>query len=157
MNPQTRICFLIADGEHARLVTSDANHVLRTSLSFDSATAHKASHDLGSDSPGRSFESGGPTRHAMATKHDPHQLEKMKFARFVAAEAGKAASEGQFDHLVLAAPAHVLREIEAALDTRTEAMVAGKLLKDLVKVPDHELWPHLHEWVSSPRRAPTAL
>ena len=55
-------------------------------------------------------------RHSIAPKHDPHQLEKAKFAHFVAGEASKVAAEGMFDALVLVAPAHCLREIEDGLD-----------------------------------------
>lgn len=146
------LCFLIADGEHARFVQADADNVLRTLRSFNSATAHLASHDLGSDRPGRSFESATPGSHGVAPRHDPHQLEKTKFAHFVAGEAGNAAGEGAFDALVLVAPAHCLQSIEDALDARTAAMVTGRLAKDLVKTPDHELSPHLREWVPAPQR-----
>ena len=31
-------------------------------------------------------------------------------------------------------------------------MVAGRLAKDLVKTPDHELFPHLREWIGAPWR-----
>jgi len=147
------LCFLIADGEHARFVAADADNVLRTVRSFDSASAHLASHDLGSDRPGRDYESATTGSHGVAPRHDPHQLEKTKFAHFVAGEAGVVAGEGGFDRLVLVAPAHCLNDIEAALDARTAAMVTGRLAKDLVKTPDHELSPHLREWVGAPRRA----
>ncbi|HVC60875.1 MAG TPA: host attachment protein [Acetobacteraceae bacterium] len=147
------LCFLVADGEHARFVGADADNVLRTTRGFDSASAHLASHDLGSDRPGRSFESATPASHGVAPRHDPHRLEATKFAHFVAGEAGNAAGEGAFDRLVLVAPAHCLREIEDALDARTTAMVTGRLAKDLVKTPDHELSPHLREWIGAPRRA----
>lgn len=153
MTSNRRLCFLIADSEHARFVEADADNVLRTSRSFDSASAHLASRDLGSDRPGRSFESANPARHGLAPRHDPHQLEKTKFAHFVADETSAAVGEGIFDRLVLVAPAHCLREIEDALDGRTAAMVTGRLVKDLVKTPDHELSPHLREWIGAPQRA----
>lgn len=147
------LCFLIADGEHARFVEAAADNVLRASRSFDSASAHLASHDIGSDRPGRSFESATPGRHSLAPRHDLHELDKTRFAQFVAGEADIAAGEGAFDRLVLVAPAHCLREIEDALDARTAALVVGRLAKDLVKTPDHELSPHLREWVGAPQRA----
>lgn len=153
MTTNRGLCFLIADGEHARFVEADAYNVLRTSRSFDSASAHLASHDIGSDRPGRSFESATQGSHGIAPRHDPHQLEKAKFAHFVADETGIAAGEGVFDRLVLVAPTHCLHEIEDALDARTAAMVTGRLAKDLVKTPDHELSPHLREWVDAPQRA----
>jgi hypothetical protein len=32
------------------------------------------------------------------------------------------------------------------------AQLIGMLEKDLVKTPDHELWPHLREWISQTHR-----
>jgi protein required for attachment to host cells len=49
--------------------------------------------------------------------------------------------------VVLVAPAHTLNEIRNELDATTAAKLIGSLQKDLIKVPDHELAPHLHEWV----------
>ena len=49
---------VIADGEHVRFVQPDVDNVLRTIGSLDSASAHLRSRDIGSDRPGRSFESG---------------------------------------------------------------------------------------------------
>ena len=44
-------------------------------------------------------------------------------------------------------------ELREALDAATQAKLVGTLEKDLVKTPDHELWPHVREWVSPARRA----
>ena len=146
------LCFLIADGEHARFVVADADNVLRTVRSFDSASAHLASHDLGSDRPGRDYESATTGSHGEVPRHDPHQLEKTKFAYFVADELGVTAREGAFDRLVLVAPTHCLNDIAGALDAHTATMVIGRLAKDLIRTPDHELSPHLRAWVLSPHR-----
>lgn len=147
------LCFLIADGEHVRFVEADDYNVLRTSRSFDSVSAHLLSRDLGSDRPGRDYESAMPSHHGEEPRHDPHRLEMTKFAHFVAAELGKDVASGAIDRLVLVAPARCLNDIEAALDARTAARVTGKLAKDLVKTPDHDLSPHLREWIEAPQRA----
>jgi protein required for attachment to host cells len=143
----------IADGEHARFVSADANNALHTQHSLDSISAHQESRDLGTDRPGRSFESGTTGRHAFTPRHDPHELEKAKFAHLVARQLEADAGEGKFDDLVLVAPAHVLAEIRDALDVETAARVVGTLAKDLTKVPDHELWPHVREWFPPTHRA----
>ena len=46
--------FVLADHEHARLVRPAENHALHTAWRLDSAKAHQASRDLGTDKPGRS-------------------------------------------------------------------------------------------------------
>jgi hypothetical protein len=45
--------------------------------------------------------------------------------------------------LVLVAPAHTLNVIRDGLDSTAAAWVVGTLAKDVVKSPDHELWPDL--------------
>ena len=152
MTENMRLCILIADGEHARLLRPDGDNVLHVANNFDSATAHLMAHELVSDRPGRVFESARPGSHGIAPRHDPHQLKKEQFAQLIARQLCHAAASEAFDRLVLVAPAHVLNDIEAALDEPTAAKVVGRLAKDLVKVPNHALSRHLHEWVAAPHR-----
>lgn len=152
MTENMRLCILIADGEHARLLRPDEDNVLHVANSFDSATAHLMSHELVSDRPGRDFESARPGSHGVVPRHDPHVMQKVKFAHFIADQLNHAAAQEAFDRLVLVAPARVLSEIDDALDLTTTAKVVGRLAKDLVKVPNHALSPHLHDWVAAPHR-----
>jgi protein required for attachment to host cells len=143
---------VVADGEHARFVQPDADNVLRTVSALDSASAHLRSRDIGTDRPGRSFESSGVSHHAVGQRHDLHTLEKERFARLVGGEVNGAAARDEFDELLLVAPAHALAELRESLDAAAAAKLVGTLEKDLVKTPDHELWPHVREWVSPARR-----
>jgi protein required for attachment to host cells len=143
---------VIADGEHARFVQPDADNTLRTFGSLDSASAHLRSRDIGSDRPGRAFESGAVARHAIGPRHDPHAMEQEKFVRLVGEQVNAASGRDEFDELLLVAPPRALNELREALDTATQAKLVGTLEKDLVKTPDHELWPHVREWVSPARR-----
>src|SRR5213594_4365661 len=85
------------------------------------------------------------TSHAITPKHDLHEMEKQKFAHQVAHEINRASAQGAFEQVVLVAPAHTLKEIRDKLDTTTAAKLVGTLQKDLIRVPDHELAPHLDE------------
>jgi protein required for attachment to host cells len=143
---------VVVDGEHVRFVEPDADNVLRTISSLDSASAHLHSRDIGTDQPGRSFESGGQSRHAIGPRHDLHTLEKERFVHLVAEQLDAAAKRDEFDELLLVAPSRALHQLREALSPATRARLVGELEKDLVKTPDHELWPHLREWVSQPRR-----
>jgi len=146
-------CFVIADGGHARFVYPAADNALRTHDSFDSTHLHDKSMDLGSDRPGRSFESGSVTRHAIAPRHDPHEMAKTRFEQFVASKVCEASGTGAFNELILVAPAEVLQTLKDGLNEPTAAKLIGTLAKDLTKVPDHELYPHLKEWVRPTHRA----
>ena len=143
---------IIADGEHARFVQPDADNTLRTVSSLDSASAHQRSRDIGTDRPGRAFESGTTARHAVGPRHDLHAMEQERFVRLVGEQINAASGRDEFDELLLVAPPRVLHELREALDAVTRTKLVGTLEKDLVKTPDHELWPLVREWVSLARR-----
>jgi protein required for attachment to host cells len=138
---------VIADGEHVRFVRPAGDNALHSDATVDSPLMHQQSADLGSDRPGASLHTGSSAHHALAPRHDPHVLEKEKFAHSIARRLNAEAAAGAFDKLVLVAPPHVLSAIRGALDTTTEAKVIATLPKDLVKTPDSELWPHVRAWV----------
>lgn len=146
----TKTWILLADGEHARVVVPTEHRHFRTITSLDSATAHQRSADLGTDRPGRSFESANPTRHAIEPKTDPHRAAKEEFAHYLAERMNEAAAEGQYDRLVLVAPAHALHDLRAALDGLAASRLDGTLGKDIVKVPDGELASHLEAFWTPP-------
>jgi protein required for attachment to host cells len=131
--------FLLADGEHCRIVARGADGAFRTELEIDSATAHQRSFGLGADRPGRSYESVGMARHAIAPRHDSHKLAEAEFLRFLASEVSTAAGQGAYDRLVLVAPVRHLPILRAALGHAARAALCGEVSKDLLKVPDHEL------------------
>ena len=143
---------IIVDGEHARFVQADADNTLRTVSSLDSASAHQRSRDIGTDRPGRAFESGTTARHAVGPRHDLHAMEQERFVRLVGEQINAASGRDEFDELLLVAPPRALHELREALDAVTRTKLVGTLEKDLVKTPDHELWPLVREWVSLARR-----
>ena len=80
-------------------------------------------------------------------------MEKKKFVHLIGEQINAASGRSEFDELLLVAPPRALSELRAALDAATRAKLVGTLEKDLVKTPDHELSPHVREWVSPARRA----
>ncbi len=145
----------IVDGEHTRFVQPDADGELRTVGSIDSASAHLRSRDIGTDRPGRSFESSASAHHAVGQRHDLHAMAKEQFVEAVAEQLNAACARGEFSELVLVAPPRALRALHDALDAATRARLTGTLEKNLMKIPDHQLSLHLRDWVSPARRAGT--
>ena len=84
--------------------------------------------------------------HAETPRHDPHDLEKLKFARLVADQLTAAVAGKATEGVVIAAPAHSSDAIRAHLPADVAAKIVGTVHKDLVKTPDHELQPHVREW-----------
>jgi protein required for attachment to host cells len=148
--PRSRdLLIVVADGEHVRFVRPAGDNALHSEAVAASPSVHQQSADLGSDHPGASVHTGSTAHHALAPRHDPHAMEKDKFAHSIARQL----NGGTFAELVVVAPPHVLSAIRGALDTATEAKVIGTLAKDLVKTPDDELWPHVSAWVRPVHRS----
>jgi protein required for attachment to host cells len=149
-----KVWIVLADGEHVRVVTpSDAHGQFTTAASFDSAFAHRRSQDLGTDRPGRSFESANSARHAITPRQDPHKAAKHDFILEVAKQVDTHAEANDFDQLVLVAPGHALHDLRKALGANATARIVGSLVKDLTKTRDHELTSHLAEWWLRPTAA----
>ena len=79
-------------------------------------------------------------------------MERERFVRLVGKQINAASGCDEFDELLLVAPPRAMHELREALDAATHAKLVGALENDLVKTPDHELWPHVREWVSPARR-----
>lgn len=146
MQKHPTLWIVVADGEHARFVLPAPRRAFHTMRVLESTSAHMQSSDLGADRPTRSFESATSTHHAITPKHDLHKMEKQRFARQVGKEINRVSAQRVFDQLVLVAAAHTLNGIRDELDSTTAARLVGTLQRDLTKVPDHELAPHLDAW-----------
>ena len=147
------LLFVIADGEYVRFVRPADDNSLHGAAIVESFSAHKRSANLGSDQSDATCHVGSSAHHAVSPRHDMHVLEKDKFAATVAQWLNAAAATEGFDELVIVAPPHTLAAIRENLNTATNASIVGTLPKDLVKVPDHELWPHLRWWIRPTHRA----
>lgn len=156
--PQSRkLLIVVADGEHVRFIRPGPDNALHSDEAIDSISAHKRSQELGADHPGASYHTGSSAHHAEAPRHDLHATEKDKFARLVGAQLNLAAQRDEFSDLVIVAPAHTLAAVRAELNGATESRIVGTLQKDLVKIPDDELQPHLTAWVRPVHRPPTEI
>lgn len=138
---------VIADGEHARFINLSATGDLQTITEMKSDWAHRRSSDIDSDHPGAAFHSGSTAHHAVAPRHDPHELEMAAFARQVGDEINRRATENKFSELLIVALPRTLDVIVSELGPDALRLLQGTLRKDLVKVPDHLLGPHLRTWV----------
>jgi protein required for attachment to host cells len=149
MESNRAIWIVIADGEHARLATRTPAGGFRSHRVLDSPAAHMHSAELGDDRPATTFDSGSGRRQSVTPKQDLHEREKRHFAEQVAEELNRESARGTFGRFVLIAPARVASLIRARLHASTKDKLVGTLLKDLVRVPDHELIDHLDRWARS--------
>jgi protein required for attachment to host cells len=119
---------LVADGAHARLIshTSDTDDVV-WQLASDDAT--KRTEELGSDRPGRAFDSTGQGRHAMEPRTPAHRAAQMAFAHTVAAAVKNSLAGTAFRKFVLVAPPRTLGDLRRELDEDSD-IVTAEVAKD---------------------------
>jgi protein required for attachment to host cells len=141
---QIRTWVLIADAARARVFETRGKGTGLTVVPDMSLDAELApSHELGTDRPGRSFDSVGSGRHAMESPSDLHREQKRQFARRIADALNERLAAKAFDRLVLAAPPVTMGDLRAVLPDKVKVAVTAEVVADLTNTPASELPAHL--------------
>lgn len=145
-----RTWILVADGGRAHVLERlGAAHQLAAvdDMVFEAELPRTS--ELGSDRPGRSFQSNGAKRHAHTARRDLHDALEDAFVQRLVATLAAAQTAARFDQLVLIAPPRALGVLRQQLTNALRAVVRGEIDKDLTKSPradveaclaDH-VWP----------------
>jgi protein required for attachment to host cells len=144
----TRTWVVIADAARARVFESRGKGTGLTAVEDMRLDAELApSREIGTDRPGRSFESVGSARHAIESSSDPHREQKRQFARRIVDAVAAQQAAARFDSLVLVAPAVTMGDLRALLPAKVKAAVTAELVADLTNTPTSELPAHLADYI----------
>jgi protein required for attachment to host cells len=144
-----RTWVLIADAGRARVFEARGKGHGLTAVQDMTLDAELApSRDLGTDRPGRSFESVGSTRHAMESPSDPNREQKRRFARRIVEAVEERRAAKSFHRLVLVAPAVTMGDLRALLPEKVKATVTAEVVADLTNTPTSELPARLADYVT---------
>jgi protein required for attachment to host cells len=112
--------------------------------------------EIGTDRPGRSFDSHGKGRHAMSTPQRPTEHEAQEFARHLAQVLEEARVHNRYSKLVLVAEPRFLGELRSLLSPQTSALVSATRSRDLGWMETNEIQKQLQRivWPSSPLSRP---
>lgn len=139
---------LVADAARARVFQFRNNgRSLEPAWQLEHAGSHLPSRDIGSDRPGRTFDSAGEGRHAKEPPTDPARYEKERFAREIAQKLDDDRKHHNFDALIIVAPPQFLGDLRAALPAQLEDYVRKEVNKDLSKLKPAEILKHLKDTV----------
>lgn len=120
---------LVIDGSRMLLLR---NRGTNTSPTLETIEQDKidnpATHVLGSEAPGRAFESGGVARHSYAAP-DLHQRREDRFGEDMLEPLRQHASDGA--PVILIAPPHMLGTLRAACDHPLDKQIIAEFDKDL--------------------------
>lgn len=101
-----------------------------------------ATHELGTDKPGRSFSSFSHGRSSVE-QTDWHDQAEQTFLTDLAQKLEAAVNAHQVKSLIVVAPPRALGMIRPHYSHALRAAVRAELDKDLVKMPVHEIEKHL--------------
>lgn len=140
---------VVADGARARIIRQDGvGKPLEAVPGQEFLNPEpQRTRDLGTDKPGRAFDSTRLGHRHGVEQVDWHRFEKKKFAKSIAEHIERAAEAKAFDRLVLVAPPETLGELRANLGKHGTAKIAGEIAKDLTGMAVAELAPCLGDAV----------
>lgn len=98
--------------------------------------------EIGTDAPGRAFQSVGSRRSALE-QTDWHEQEEHRFLRKLAGRLDAALVAGQTKSLVLVAPPRALGVMRQIYSNHVRNALQAEVDKDLIKLPVNEITKHL--------------
>jgi len=130
---------VVCDGAKALVLENDGDirtPNLKTVKVFEQKDL--ATHMIGTDAPGRTFNSVGSARSAVE-QTDFHDLAERAFLTQLAQHLAEAVASGKAKSLIIVAPPRALGMIRPAYSHAVKSAVRIEVDKDLVKMPVHEI------------------
>ena len=130
---------VVGDGEKA-LFLRNKGDPQEIQLEVEEILGHDnpATHEQGTDKPGRAFASAGTARSALE-ETDWHQLGEERFAADVASTLYRLAHANKFEALVVVAPPKVLGNLRKTFHKEVVDRITGELPKNLTSHPVPEI------------------
>jgi protein required for attachment to host cells len=145
-----RLWLVVADGSRARILSRKArNEPLEEIETVESVAARLRGREIGTDAPGRAYDSSGQGRHAMEQPTDPQEHEKMTFLDDLAGRINAAVAKNSFDDLVLIAAPQALGRLRDKLDKQAAQRVVADAPKDLTGRPLKDLAKQLEDLLAA--------
>ena len=102
-----------------------------------------ATHEQGTDRPGRGFANAGGERRSAMESTDWHELEEHRFTQRVAEALETLVRARGAPALVIVAPPRALADLRAAMHADVKARLVAEINKDLTKQPVWEIEKHV--------------
>jgi protein required for attachment to host cells len=143
---QNRTWIVVADGGQARiLIYERPGNGVRQLPDSSFNDPHLPTHELMTDRQPRTQESVGAARHAIEPKTDPHELRKIQFLTLLTEYLELAARRGDFEHLVIVAPATALGELRKSFSPSLSQRLSAEFVHDYVHQSNDYIYQHIRE------------
>jgi protein required for attachment to host cells len=135
VNLPTEALVVIGDGEKALFLRNKGDpQAIKLEVEDIFGHDNPATHEQGTDKPGRVFASVGTARSAME-ETDWHRLGEERFAAEIAATLYRLAHANKFEALVVVAPPKVLGNLRKVFHKEVVDRITGEVPKDLTSHP----------------------
>lgn len=134
---------VVCDGAKALVLQNFGNRVnwnLKTREIYEQDDPK--THEIGTDKPGRTFNSIGNGRSAME-QPDWHDQQEQRFLAKLAARLDRAVLGGETPSLIVVAPPRAIGVLRRAFTTHVRQAIRAEVEKDFVKMPVDEIKRHL--------------
>ena len=131
---------IVGDGRKALFLRNEGDETFPnlTTMQLMENGDQRATHEVGSDRPGRTHQSAD-TRRSAIEQTDYHDLEEQRFARDVASKVAAGVEDGSIESLILVAPPRTLAVLRKALPEKTRARIVAEVNKDMTNRPISEI------------------
>jgi protein required for attachment to host cells len=134
---------VVCDGTKALIFSNEGDAELVNLKPLDiRVEPEPATHDLGTDRPGRVHQSMGSSRSSVETT-DLHAEAEVQFISKLAEKLDKAARAHEMKHVILVAPPKALGILRKHLTPELQALVKAEVAKDLAQLSTSEIEKHL--------------
>ncbi|MCX5512400.1 hypothetical protein C3941_10050 [Kaistia algarum] len=134
---------LVCDGGKALLFRNDGDAELINLTAIEHfAEFEPATHDLGTDRPGRVYQSHGTARSAVE-QPDYHEAGEASFLGDVAKELGRLVEAEKTQAIIVIAPPKALGILRPHFSPAVKAAITAEIGKDLAHLPTNEIEKHL--------------
>ncbi|XSG81989.1 MAG: host attachment protein [Methyloligella sp. ZOD6] len=134
---------VVCDGSKALMLRNEGDRELinlKVVETFEEE--HPATHEMGTDRPGRVQESAVTGRSAVE-QTDWHERAEIEFLARVAEKLDGLVDSHEIKHLVLVAPPRALGRIREQLTKKVNGVIDAEIDKDLVNLPVDQIEKHL--------------
>jgi len=130
---------VVADAARARFFRLTDERHLVPAYDREIVGATLQSREIGSDRPGRVFDSHGAGRHATEPPTDPKRHAKFELAHEVSGILDAERKKHAFEQVLIVAPPQFLGDLRATLSDPVKQFVIAEINKDLSKLSAAEL------------------
>ena len=143
---QNRTWIVVADGAKARILLHKPHQKGVQQLpDGEFHDTHLPTHELVTDRQPRVQESVGAARHAVEPRIDPHKQREEQFLARLAKHLEHAAQLGEFEHLVIVAPATALGELRKDFGPLLQKRLFAEIVHDYAHQTNDYVYQHIKD------------